>query len=239
MHRFFIKNFAEQEAEASINDALLVHQINHVLRLQPGQEIIVFNQTGQEFLFLITAITNKIVTGKIIKKMINATEPSLKINLYQALLKQDSWDWIIKHGTSLGLNQFIPVITERSIVRQISDSKIKRWQKIAQEASEQSGRTYVPKITEAIKLSDVKVPADETIINLVAWEKAKIGLNNLLPTSAPQNINLFIGPEGGFSESEIKSLEKINGQPFLFGPRILRAEFAGLAMASAIFYHYL
>lgn len=238
MHRFFVKNFSGQKTEATIDNSALIHQIAHVLRLMPSQEIIIFNQAGQEFLFLITAITNKTIAGQIIKKMTNAAEPSLKINLYQALLKQDSWDWIIKHGTSLGVNQFTPVITERSIVRQISEAKIKRWQKIAQEATEQSGRTHIPEIADPIKLSDVKMSGDKGTINLIAWEKAKTDLTNLLPTSAPQTINLFIGPEGGLSESEVLLLEKIGGQPFLFGPHILRAEFAGLAIASAIFYHY-
>ena len=238
MHRFFVKNFSGQKTEATIDAPALIHQIARVLRLKPSQEIIIFNQAGQEFLFLITAITDKNIAGQIIKKITNATEPNLKINLYQALLKQDSWDWIIKHGTSLGINQFIPMISERSIVRQISDNKIKRWQKIAQEAAEQSGRVHVPEITEPIKLSDIKASRDKTAINLIAWEKAKASLTNLLPTKTPKVINLFIGPEGGFSESEIKILEGTGGQIFLFGPRILRAEFAGLAISSAIFYHY-
>lgn len=238
MHRFFIKDFSDQKTEVIINDAALVHQISHVLRLMPSQEIIIFNQAGQEFLLLITATNNKTIIGQIIKKITNATEPSFKINLYQALLKQDSWDWIIKHGTSLGIHQFIPMITERSIVRQISEAKIKRWQKIAQEATEQSSRTHIPEIAGPIKLSGMKLPADETTINLVAWERAKINLNDLLPAGAPSIINLFIGPEGGFSEQEIGRLEKIGARSFLFGPRILRAEFAGLAISSAIFSHY-
>ena len=156
MHRFFIKNFITQNNTASINDIALAHQINHVLRLQPGQEVIIFNQDGQEFLFLITAINDEAIVGQILKRMINTTEPDLKINLYQALLKQDSLDWIIKHGTSLGINQFIPIISERSIVRQISNNKASRWQKIAQEATEQSGRTHVPEIAEPMKLSEKK-----------------------------------------------------------------------------------
>jgi 16S rRNA (uracil1498-N3)-methyltransferase len=233
-HRFFLKNICLNGSEIKITDPDLLYQINKVLRLRLAQEIAVFD--GQnEYLIMIKNIGAKEITGEIIKIIKNKSEAKINLNLYQALLKQDHFEFVIKHGTSLGIKKFIPLITERTICREVSDNKITRWQKISQEATEQSNRLCIPEITEPINLN--KIVGEKSSLNLVAWEGAKNSLAKILPSVAPKNINLFIGPEGGFSKKEIKMLEKVDAKVFLFGPRILRAEFAGLAITSAIFYH--
>ncbi len=242
MHRFFVKqpNWQGQKKgqEIKIDDPALVHQIKNVLRLKRGQEISIFDSTGQEYLMVLTDIQSSFVVSQLLKPIKSQIEPVIALNLYQALLKQNNWDWIIKHGTGLGITKFIPLITDRTIVRQISKNKIERWQKIAQEAAEQSGRIIIPEINQPIELTKLKIADEKSALYLVAWEEAKRELKNFLPVKEPSIINLLAGPEGGLAEKEIAALQKLGWQPFLFGPRILRAEFAGLAICSAIFYHY-
>ncbi|MDD2646539.1 MAG: RsmE family RNA methyltransferase [Patescibacteria group bacterium] len=235
MHRFFLKNINLNDSEINITDVDLIYQINKVLRLKLSQEISVFD--GQnEYLIMLKRLEPKKIIGDIVKIIKNKAEANINLNLYQALLKQDHFELVIKHGTSLGIKKFIPLITERTISRQMSEHKFKRWQKIAQEATEQSGRLIIPEINEPISLN--KILSDKSALNLVAWEGAKNNLSKILPSTKPETINLFVGPEGGWSENEIKILEKFGTQSFLFGPRILRAEFAGLAIASALFYKF-
>jgi len=245
MHRFFLDKFEQNNGEIKIFDEEQIHQIKDVLRLKPGDEFVCFNTKGQQFLVILEQYQDNFIIGKIIQEISakggsasggkNNPEVKIKINLSQSLLKADKFEWLIKEGTALGIDQFTPLITERSIVQHISEQKLTRWRKIAQEATEQSGRVKIPTVASPIDFKNIKINA--VALNLVAHEKAKKSLKQVLPKRLPEQINLFIGPEGGFSEAEIQRIEKMGGQSFIFGPRILRAEFAGLSIISAIFYH--
>jgi 16S rRNA (uracil1498-N3)-methyltransferase len=237
MHRFFLKNFKQKGEEIEIFDSKKVHQIRNVLRLKPGNEIIIFNSKGEEFLIILESV-NQTITGKILKEIKRKLEPKIKINLFQALLKKDNFEWFLKEGASLGINKFIPLITERTIVRQLSLEKLNRWQRIIEEAIELSGLTKIPEILNPVDFKSLKKEDLKDALNLIAHHEEKKSLKKILPKYKVKEINLFIGPEGGFSKEEIKFGKKIGLIPFRFCPSILRAEFAGLAIASAIFYYY-
>ncbi|MGC9048984.1 MAG: RsmE family RNA methyltransferase [Patescibacteria group bacterium] len=238
MHRFFLKNFRQTENEIKIFNPEQIHQIKNVLRLKPGQEITIFDSSGRQFLIILESINN-FITGKVIKEIKQDIEPKIKIVLYQSLIKKDKFEWLIKQGTALGISKFVPLITDRSIVRRVSEEKFRRWQKIVQESTEQSGRTNIPIIAQPINFKSLtKQILNKIALNLIGQPNAKKNLKQVLPEKKPKLINLFIGPEGGFSESEIKLAKKLGLKLFRFGPRILPAEFAGLAIASVIFYHY-
>jgi 16S rRNA (uracil1498-N3)-methyltransferase len=238
MHRFFLKNFEQIEDEIKIFDPEQVHQIKNVLRLKPGNEIAVFDSNGRQFLIILESL-NDIIVGKVLKKIKKNIEPKIKITLYQSLLKKDNFEWVIKQGTGLGVNKFVPIITERSIVRQVSEEKFKRWQKIAQEAAEQSGRIKIPEITQPINFKSIfKNISQEKSLNLIAQPNNRTRLKQVLAKKKFGMVNLLIGPEGGFTLEEIKLAKKFGFLPFSFCPRILRAEFAGLAIISAILFHF-
>jgi 16S rRNA (uracil1498-N3)-methyltransferase len=237
MQRFFIPKDWIQQDTVTITGAPL-RQIGYVLRLKPTDRIIVLDNSGWEFEVEIERITKEQALGKVITKEPGQGEPRVKITLYQALLKSDKFELVLQKGVELGVSSFVPFISERCISRKESAAKIERWGKIIQEAAEQSERVVMPVLHPLISFEgacrSVKSPA------LMLWEEEKSeSLKQTLqnpPFKNATGISLFIGPEGGFPESE-KELARQNGIAVAsLGKRILRAETAGLAAVSAILY---
>ena len=237
MQRFFIPKDWIQQDTVTITGAPL-RQIGYVLRLKPTDRIIVLDNSGWEFEVEIERITKEQALGKVITKEPGQGEPRVKITLYQALLKSDKFELVLQKGVELGVSSFVPLISERCISRKESAAKIERWGKIIQEAAEQSERVVLPVLHPLISFEgacrSVKSPA------LMLWEEEKSeSLKQTLqnpPFKNATGISLFIGPEGGFPESE-KELARQNGIAVAsLGKRILRAETAGLAAVSAILY---
>ena len=237
MHRFFIPGNWIQQDKVTITGEPL-RQIGYVLRLKPTDRIIVLDNSGWEFEMEIERIAKNQVLGKIISRKPGQGEPRIKITLYQALLKSDKFELVLQKGVELGITDFVPFISERCVSRKESAAKIERWQKIIQEAAEQSERLILPVLHPLISFDEaccsVKQPA------LLLWEEEKsISLKHTLqnpPFKDTAAISLFVGPEGGFPETE-KGLAKQNGIAIAsLGKRILRAETAGLAAVSAVLY---
>jgi len=237
MHRFFIpKDWFKQDNVTITGEPL--HQISYILRLKPTDRIIVLDNSSWEFEVEIERITKEQVKGKVVSRKPGQGEPGIKITLYQALLKSDKFELVLQKGVELGVTAFIPFISERCVTRKESASKIERWRKIIQEAAEQSERLILPVLLPPISFDEasrsVKQPA------LLLWEEEKcVSLKQTLqnpPFKDAAELSLFVGPEGGFPESE-KELAEQNGIAIAsLGHRILRAETAGLAAISAILY---
>jgi 16S rRNA (uracil1498-N3)-methyltransferase len=237
MHRFFVpKDWIQQDNVTITGEPL--RQIGYVLRLKPTDRIIVLDNSGREFEIEIQRITKEQVLGKVISGKPGQGEPRIKITLYQALLKSDKFELVLQKGVELGITDFVPFISERCISRKESAAKIERWGKIIQEAAEQSERLVLPVLHPLISFDaacrSVKQPA------LLLWEEEKsVSLKQTLQNPPFKNasaLSLFVGPEGGFPESE-KELAKQHGIVIAsLGRRILRAETAGLAAVSAVLY---
>ena len=237
MHRFFIpKDWIEQDSVTITGEPL--HQIGYVLRLKPTDHIMVLDNSGWEFEVEIEWITKEQIKAKVVSRKPGRGEPGIKITLYQALLKSDKFELVLQKGVELGVTTFVPFISERCVVRKESAVKIERWGKIIQEAAEQSERLILPVLRPLISFEEacrsVKRPA------LLLWEEEKcMSLKQTLqnpPFKDTKELSLFIGPEGGFPESE-KKLAAANGIVIAsLGQRILRAETAGLTAISAILY---
>ena len=237
MHRFFIpKDCLEQDNVIITGEP--VRQISYVLRLKPTDRIVVLDNSGWEFEVEIERITKEQVNGKVISRNPPQGEPGIKITLYQALLKSDKFELVLQKGVELGVFVFTPFISERCITRKESAGKIERWGKIIQEAAEQSERLILPILRPLISFEEacrsVKQPA------LLLWEEEKsVFLKQTLqnpPFREAAELSLFVGPEGGFPESEKKLAEENGIAVASMGHRILRAETAGLAAISAILY---
>jgi 16S rRNA (uracil1498-N3)-methyltransferase len=237
MHRFFIPK------ESFIQDGVIIcgealHQIGYVLRLKPGDRIIVLDNSGWEFEVEIERITKEEAAGKIVRKQIGQGEPAVKITLYQALLKSDKFELALQKGVELGVTAFVPFISERCVTKKPADGKLERWQKIVREAAEQSKRSILPVLYPVVSFDDachsVKPPS------LLLWEEEKnASLKQILQNQPFKNakaLNLFIGPEGGFPVEETEKAKKHGMAIASLGWRILRAETAGLAAISAILY---
>jgi 16S rRNA (uracil1498-N3)-methyltransferase len=237
MHRFFVpKGWIQQDIVTITGEPL--RQIGYVLRLKPTDRIIVLDNSGREFEVEIQRITKEQVLGQVISRKPGQGEPRIKITLYQALLKSDKFELVLQKGVELGITDFVPFISERCISRKESAAKIERWQKIIQEAAEQSERLVLPVLRPLISFETacrtVRHPA------LLLWEEEKsVSLKQTLQNPPFKNaaaLSLFVGPEGGFPESE-KELAKQHGIVIAsLGHRILRAETAGLAAVSAVLY---
>ena len=140
-----------------------LRQIGYVLRLKPTDRIIVLDNSGEELEVEIERITKENVTGKVINRKSGQGEPRIKITLYQALLKSDKFELVLQKGVELGITDFVPFISERCVSRKESAAKIERWQKIIQEAAEQSERVILPVLHPLISFEEacrsVKQPA--------------------------------------------------------------------------------
>ncbi|MBI2845500.1 MAG: 16S rRNA (uracil(1498)-N(3))-methyltransferase [Chloroflexi bacterium] len=241
MHRFFVPPEWLENPLVVITGPQ-AHQISQILRLQKGEDIILLDGSGWEHRLEIQKVSRQRVEGKIVQRTISKSEPRTKITLYQALLKGKGLDTVLQKGTEVGMVAFVPVVSSRCVVSSLEDigeAKYQRWRRIIQEAAEQSHRGLLPALRPAIMLGQAWEQASRGGLTLVPWEEAeKPSLHKVLDSRKnPFSISLFIGPEGGFTPQEIAQGEKYGALPLTLGPRILRAETAGLVAASAILYH--
>jgi len=237
-HRFFVSPDNIGPATVTLPPEA-ARQIRTVLRMQPGAEIIVLDNAGQEYRLRLTMVEKSGVQGDIIEQYPARGEPAVKVTLYQAALKGQKFEWVLQKGTELGVDRFVPVVSRRTVVQEATalDKKQERWQRIITEAAEQSGRGRVPKLDRAMLLDTAWQDAAAASLRLMLWEEEKnTSLKEALANVAPNSVALFVGPEGGFTALEAATAKKAGGQPVGLGPRILRAETAAVAVCAAIFY---
>jgi 16S rRNA (uracil1498-N3)-methyltransferase len=196
-----------------------------VLRCRPGDRMVIHDGQGNSYTAEITAVTVGEVTADLLEKIKWEADSELHIALLQGLLKGEKMDYVIQKATELGVREIVPVVTERSQLRETR--KVPRWRKIAEEAARQSGRNSVPRIHEATGFEEL--PVDALPKGILFWEQGGSDFGGALRRLEGLGaISLFTGPEGGFSEKEIASA---TGKGFLvatLGRRILRAETAAI-----------
>jgi 16S rRNA (uracil1498-N3)-methyltransferase len=241
MHRFFVPAAWLEQEEVTIIGPL-VHRLRNVLRLTPGSRVVLLDNSGWEHEMEITEVSTQRIEGRVVHKSLATAEPRTKITLYQALLKLSKFERVLQKNTELGIVGFVPMITERCIVGSLEDiSKVKteRWWRILIEAAEQSRRGRLPALRPAVMFHTACEDATRGGLTLLPWEEEEErSLRSVLQEAErpPFSINLFIGPEGGFTEAEMAQAQSYGALPITLGPRILRAETAGLVAATAILY---
>ncbi|MCD8036139.1 MAG: 16S rRNA (uracil(1498)-N(3))-methyltransferase [Clostridiales bacterium] len=240
MPRFFTEpeNIKDNIITLSGDDA---GHISRVLRSKIGEILTVCDGTGNDYEAEITEITEKEVRLNIIKTTFTASEPSVKITLYQGLPKGDKMETIIQKCVELGVTKIVPVNTERCIAKLDKNKekkKTERWQKISESAAKQSGRGIIPEIGGVMSFSEAVKQASETDGAMIPYElEEDRGLKEFLDGFKGQTLAIFIGPEGGFSADEIDRALKAGILPVTLGKRILRTETAGMAaIANILFY---
>jgi 16S rRNA (uracil1498-N3)-methyltransferase len=210
-----------------------------VLRLRPGDEIVVLDNSGLEWQVSLTEVTRNRVQGQIMAQRLCPGEPGLHLTLYQGTLKGQKFEWVLQKGTELGVSNFAPTICQRSVVRdqKAVAKKEDRWQQIIREAAEQSGRGKLPRLEPALSLADALSQAQANELVLMPWEETtEPTLKQILAGTQVDRIALFIGPEGGFTRDEANQARATGAKLITLGPRILRAETAGIAVCAAILY---
>lgn len=237
MHRFFIDEIIDLN-----NDKVVIHKpedvkhISKVLRVQIGEVLEICDGNSLEYIGEVKEISDVILCHKIKRQVINR-ESDILIDLFQGIAKGSKMETIIQKSVELGVSRVIPTQMKRSIVKltdQSEKKKIDRWQKIADEASKQSKRSVIPTIEMSLNLSKINSLHDYDLV-LVAYEQEKTQkLDHTLKNFKGRRIAIFIGPEGGFEEDEIKHLESLGAKSVSLGPRILRTETAGMMLISIL-----
>ncbi len=239
-HRFFIPPDWLTPPTVELYEET-ARQIKTVLRLQPGDEIVVLDNSGMAWSVRLTEVSKNRARGEIIEQQPARSEPTVHLTLYQGTLKGQKFEWVLQKGTELGVSCFVPTICHRSVVDKAEAlfKKQERWRRIIQEAVEQSGRGKLPMLAEAMSfdksLAQAKTQHD---LIIMPWEAAAgdSSLKAVLNEHQTGSIAVFIGPEGGFSDEEAALASEAGAHLVKLGPRILRAETAGLAVCSAILY---
>ncbi len=237
-NRFFVSEsgFEDQHVRLSTEQA---HQVCHVLRLQVGDGIVVLDNAGYEYDVTLTTVTKREATGRITRKRPAPGEPKVRITLFQSLLARDKFEWVLQKGTEVGVARFVPVQTERSIARakQIDAKKLTRWRRILTEAAEQSYRGRIPEIEEAMTWKEVAAQLggfDRSLIAATSGETRTLKESLERSGEPPSSIAVLIGPEGGFSDEEVRQACDSGAVPIGLGPRILRTETAAMVVPALI-----
>lgn len=210
-------------------------QITRVLRMGVGSRVLTFNGTGQEWEVEIVAASPRQVLGRVVAERSAARESPLRVVLLQGLLKGPKMDFLIQKVTEMGVAEVVLLTTRRTVAE--GSGKVPRWERIAIEAAEQSGRLTLPRLTGPHPLEGY-VTGPGPGAALVLWEGERVGtLGALLDQMPPPDeVKIVVGPEGGLEMDEVALLTRAGFVSVSLGPRTLRAETAAVA-ALAILQH--
>ena len=221
-----------------------VNHIKNVLRMKIGEEIAVSNGVdGREYRCEVAQLLPDEVVCKLRFIKENDVELPAQVYLFQGLPKGDKMELIIQKAVELGAYSVIPVATRRSIVK-LDDKKAaakqNRWQGIAEAAAKQSKRKIIPKIEKVMSFAEALEMAKELEVRLIPYELAEDMSHTkeiIERIREGQKIAIFIGPEGGFDETEIALASEVGVEPITLGKRILRTETAGMTVLAWLMYH--
>ena len=242
MYQFFVEPHQIQDKTVRIEGSDVNH-IKNVLRMKVGEELSVSNGLdGKEYRCGIVSMdeTSILCELRFIKE--DGVELPSQVYLFQGLPKADKMELIIQKAVELGVHAVVPVAAKRCVVKlddKKAKSKITRWQGIAEAAAKQSKRRIVPEVTDVMSFKEALRYIGDFEIKLIPYElaediaKTKEIINSLQPG---QRVAIFIGPEGGFEESEVQLAMEMGVEPITLGKRILRTETAGFTVLSWIMY---
>ncbi|NTW72456.1 MAG: 16S rRNA (uracil(1498)-N(3))-methyltransferase [Eubacteriaceae bacterium] len=240
------KFFVNKTDVDGIKNEIIISGENHAhlsksLRMKIGENLLIADGEGQEYLCVISAISKHETLLNITDNVVNQTELDVKVTLYQGIAKGQKMETIIQKAVELGVFRIVPLITERTIVKlDEKNTKNERWNKISIEAAKQSKRGILPEVAKPVKLKELSNELKNNSLNIVAYESEKDkSLKSVFREHREvKHVGIIVGPEGGFSEEEIECLENMGVISASLGKRILRTETAGMALLSMIVYEY-
>lgn len=241
MDRFFVgKNNINLENKTCIIEGEDVKHISKVLRCRIGEELEICDNDNNEYICEITNIDKSQVELNIVEVVDIKRESDLKIKVYQGLPKGPKMEMILQKLTEVGVDEIILVQTKRTVVKvddKKEDKKIERWERIIYEAAKQSKRGKIPKLRGVLSFKEALADMKENDFNIAPYENERTkSIKQAIKGVDIKNIGIFVGPEGGFEDTEIKVIEEIGGQSVSLGPRILRTETASLVASSIVLY---
>ncbi len=210
-------------------DAAAAHHLGRVRRAAVGDLVQAVDARGELLSVRLTGIAARRAEGLIVGRAALGTESPLHLTLAQAVPKGDKMEHIIRMTTELGVTRVIPLLTTRTVVRLEParwGSRIGRWQRVAREAAQQSGRAAVPEIAPLREIGGWR-PDDRDGLLICFWEEERRGLATLLPAGPCPRATVVVGPEGGLTAEEVRGLTDAGALVAGLGPRLLRTETAG------------
>jgi len=241
MHRFFIQHSQIQGSRLYVEGPDVNH-IKNVLRMKRGDQVMVSDGEGMQYLCALESFTDGLVWFEIVDTWKENRELSSKLYLFQGLPKSDKMELIIQKAVELGVYQVIPVVTRRAVVKldeKREEAKVRRWNKIAESAAKQSGRSVIPQVTGVMSFKEALTFAGGFEVKVIPFEHARgmDGTRQEFGRIGPgMDVGIFIGPEGGFEDEEIALAASAGVRAVSLGRRILRTETAGLMVMSVIGY---
>lgn len=234
MYHFFVspENVGSETVTITGGD---VNHIGNVLRMKKGEKIIVNDGAGAGYCCELDVFGEDFITAKILPGQLSSTETDVRVVLYQGLPKGDKMETIIQKCTELGVSRIVPVEMKRCVVKLDDKKKVskrQRWQSIAESAAKQSGREIIPEISLPVSFEQAVSGAAASGLILAPYEceTSMSEIRSSLGTLKTGDVlSVFIGPEGGYEDSEIEIIKKAGGKTVSLGKRILRTETAAIA----------
>ncbi len=251
MHRFFIAAKGQCTIAPGETVSLtekLAHQVHDVLHLAIGEQLVLLDNSGDELVCVIARSGRSAVEVEVLERRAGKSESPVHIVLCQGLLKSARFEWLLEKGTELGVATFAPIVCHRSMtgLEDARSTKIQRWQRIIQEATEQCGRARLPELLPIRPLTHALNNLPSGALAVMPWEEAReSSLHDALQAIHPSTsqdmpgtmtVVLFIGPEGGLTVEEVMLAQRHGVQVVTLGQRILRAETAALATIANVMY---
>ena len=234
----------------------IAHQVRDVLRLNVGEHLILLDNSGDEVVAAVARSSKAGVEVHLLERRPGKREPGVRIVLCQGLLKSARFEWVLEKGTELGVSVFAPILCRRSMagLEDAGPSKQQRWQRIIQEAAEQSGRSRLPELLPIRPLVHALNDIPPGALAIMPWEEEHVqclrealtsfvGAQFIAPRAREDirpstTVVLFIGPEGGLMAEEVALAQRHGVQVVSLGSRILRAETAALAAVASVMYEF-
>lgn len=231
--RLYVDRILEPDQKFELTDSLF-HYVTKVLRLNEGQSLVLFNGDGCDYPSEIAQISKKKAEVIVESQLALNVESPLEIHLLQGVSKGDRMDYALQKSVEVGVTKITPVTTENCNVKlneQRWQKKIEHWQKIVISACEQSGRNVVPTVEPVVSFNQI-LSTNSDLQKIILSPRSSSYLSGL---AKPQKgFMLFVGPEGGFSDTEIYNAEQRGFTGCNLGPRVLRTETAAITSISVL-----
>ncbi len=228
LQRFFGAKAIEDRQPYIIPSLELIHQLKSVFRLAKGDRVILFDNSGYDFIAVIDSFDKEGVSFSILEKRENNVRPKRETYLFASIVKRDTFEWIVEKATELGVAHIVPIISDRTEKQGLNRTRLT---KVSIEASEQSGRSTVPEIHDILKLADSI--ANYSYLESIVWEPSAEKFKKEEFAGA-EAMGVYIGPEGGWTERELEMFKKAGMKICSLGPQVLRAETAVIAVLSRL-----
>ena len=232
--RFFVSASLTAGAPLALPESA-AHHAARVLRLRVGDTVTLFNGEGGEYTAVLTQIDKHRVLVEVGGHSALERESPLDVTLIQAISSGERMDTTLQKAVELGVQQVIPVMSERSVVRlqgARAEKRLAHWQQVAISACEQCGRNRVPEIKQLVPLTAFLSAPRPQALRWMLTPGAETRLRDLSRPDQP--IELLIGPEGGFADFELDRARAAGFLPVCLGPRVLRTETAAPALLAAV-----